>query len=450
MLIEVQKLDNGRILQKYQDGTELYIEPAKGGITINGRNLEGRFTIFENDDGSLKETRLLNDGTKTTMSIDKDGQFVESLTVASDGKTTKTYKTSYGLQEETTYPGTGKIMTNIKFDYDNITEDTLNQIPYNFRDEVKQELENRKIKRVNDYLQEHPEITSFEQAEVELNKWDTAVNNYHNNHPYLSRDAAEQVLKDYYNYSDNYDYDSKDSYLELFTFNNVGQLATGVDSSTALYELADKYYGDYDELHNVLENEDWLLKANQMLSDANSVIEYFDDFKDFFNQIDGETGEILKSNLELCMDDLNSLKTYITENVTAAADQVARLEEILKYRDSLVSELNKTTIEKDTLVAAEPSKTIPCQHFHQSVNRGSRYASAGYYEHPNGDDNPEHTVWEENVKKLDMKIVELKKSITTAEYQATTSIGKIKAYDAVVVKFTSQSTWRNYYDNNVN
>ena len=92
MLIEVQKLDNGRILQKYQDGTELYIEPAKGGITINGRNLEGRFTIFENDDGSLKETRLLNDGTKTTMSIDKDGQFVESLTVASDGRQRKHIK----------------------------------------------------------------------------------------------------------------------------------------------------------------------------------------------------------------------------------------------------------------------------------------------------------------------------------------------------------------------
>lgn len=291
------------------------------------------------------------------------------------------------------------------------------------------------IKNVNLYLEEHPELESFEAAEEAFKRFESSVDSYLNNHPYLSRESAREVLKDYNSYVDDYNYDTKDSYLETFTFNNVGRLATGIDSSTALFEYANQYYGDYDKLHEFVKDENWKEKADKMLEDANSIIDYFGEFEDYFNEIDGETGKSLSQSLELCMDDFIELKTYISENVKAATDQVDRLEEILKYRDELNTELESKTMERDNLLACEPSKTVPCSHYHTDSK------GYGYYEHQEGDENPEHVIWEENVKKLDMRIVELKKSITIAEYQASMSLGKIKTYNAVVIKFKDGNTW---------
>ena len=288
----------------------------------------------------------------------------------------------------------------------------------------------QEIDYVEEYLKANPALGSREMAEM---YWNTSVESYLGNHPYLSREAAEEIMYSYNSYNDSFNYGANDDYLELFTFDGVGKIVTGVDSFTALQGLRSTYTETYDDLYSLIADENWQSKADEMMNDANDIIRLFDEYKEMFTQVDGETGEMLAASLNVSMADLESLKRYISDNASAAVNHITRLQSILEYRDELNSELEEKNVERDELVSSEPPKTKACIHYS---------ADTGGYEHPGGDPNePEHGNWERAVTKLEIRIVELKKAIKLAEFNARESLANIQVFNDVRIKFVEVSNW---------
>ena len=195
-------------------------------------------------------------------------------------------------------------------------------------------------------------------------------------------------------------------------------------------------------IYNHLKDINWQEKADEMLNDANTIINMFDEFASMFEGLGGELGEAFADNIDLSIEDLTALKDYIADNVEEAMYAVDQLKETLEARDELKEKYIAKKGELDLLKSPgnEPNETIPCTH--KRVKKLINEPDKEYLEHPNGDPNPAHDTWAKEVAALEKEVNQLLLDLKQCQIDAMNILSSLKVYNDVVVKFKSSARWQ--------
>ena len=243
--------------------------------------------------------------------------------------------------------------------------------------------------------------------------------------------------------------------VDQFRFDGTGDLVLsdsekkeaidgGYSSSTYLSKIFEdklnEFYGaDAKLTKEAIKSENWLEKSEMLLVDAQAIVDSFQDFVDNFQDIDGELGQALMENLNLSLDDLKTLKQYISDNVSRAMDVVDILKAKVEEEEELNKEIEKITLEKENYISShpEPPRTIECQH--KYVDETGEIQKRHHH-----DDNPEYNKWHEIINNYDHEINELQKLLEENLKVQVQCIADIEVLNRVVIKFNESPHWQSY------
>lgn len=214
---------------------------------------------------------------------------------------------------------------------------------------------------------------------------------------------------------------------------DVGRIVTGNDWGFApLNTMYEEVFNEYDK--EVINNTDWNQKTDQMLANADQIIKNFEDFAEQFDSISGELGAALAENLNLSLEDLKTLKTYMSDNLTNVTYYVEELKKNMTAKDELEKEIEAKTTEKNELEANKVPETLPCTHTNEQ----------GEKQHPGGDPNPAYTTWQEKLTDVTAKLTDLEEKLKVTQDAILICLKNVEVYDSVVVKFTESPQWQKY------
>ncbi len=225
--------------------------------------------------------------------------------------------------------------------------------------------------------------------------------------------------------------------VDQFRFDKTGLLVTGNDSSTALqgvYEEGLDYF-----TNDVIKSENWKEKSEILLVDAQNILNTYEDFVSNFASLDGELGEELQKNLRNDLDDVNVLKTYVSENIGRATDILEILKAKLEEEEKINKEIENKQKELDSL--KEPEESIEKTNSYKDSDGTIKYETVK--EH-----NPEHDVWENKVTEIKKMIEKLNQDLIMCLESQRQCLADLKVLDEVVIKYheISDSMVNNYLD----
>ena len=167
---------------------------------------------------------------------------------------------------------------------------------------------------------------------------------------------------------------------------------------------------------------------------ADDIIKNFEDFAAQFDSISGELGAALAENLNLSLDDLKTLKTYMSDNLTNVTYYVEELKKNMAAEEEIEKDIETKTDEKNNLEAQNIPETLPCTHLNEQ----------GEKLHPGGDNNPAYTTWKDNIASVTAELTELENNLKVTQDAILVCLKNIEVYDSVVVKFTESAQWQQY------
>lgn len=259
---------------------------------------------------------------------------------------------------------------------------------------------------------------------------------YYNDHPYTTLEDAERILTERKSYdaSSKFNSDLIFNSVDLFTFDGAGKIVTGIDSSTAFQNLYDSFVEGFDK--DTIKNENWVEKGDKMLSDAQLILDNFEDFASQFDSFGGELGEALKENLELGVEDLRVLKDYVSGNIGRATEYLETLKEKIIEEEELQKVIDEKETAKEALMKNKPREYIPCTHTNATAD--------GTPLHKNGDPNPEFKEWSKKVSDIDIELYKLKSDLVVIQKEQAYCLANIRVLNEVVIKFNSSPHWQKY------
>ena len=219
-----------------------------------------------------------------------------------------------------------------------------------------------------------------------------------------------------------------------------GEYSSSTYLSKIFEDKLNEFYGaDAKLTKEAIKSENWLEKSEMLLVDAQAIVDSFQDFVDNFQDIDGELGQALMENLNLSLDDLKTLKQYISDNVSRAMDVVDILKAKVEEEEELNKEIEKITLEKENYISShpEPPRTIECQH--KYVDETGEIQKRHHH-----DDNPEYNKWHEIINNYDHEINELQKLLEENLKVQVQCIADIEVLNRVVIKFNESPHWQSY------
>ena len=166
----------------------------------------------------------------------------------------------------------------------------------------------------------------------------------------------------------------------------------------------------------LIKNGNWPAKYESLLSDVQSIIDFFEGTDSMFSDINGELGNSLLDNFNISKEELENIKKYVSNNLSAVTELLEQLKQKIIEAEKIEEEKEAKELKKQSLLSNQPREYNPCTH----------KDAEGKTLHPSGDRNSEYVVWQNNLNTITAEIAELENDLIENKKEQESYLQRIR------------------------